>query len=105
MNAILPPLFTKWMELGEMDRELLPLLECVSCMVPRFAMHIAMHAEGIYTQCLKILSIHLQLQQANDPKYDRDFVIVALDLVGGLGEALGKRAVDEMLEGLTLQLF
>eukprot|EP00958_Prasinococcus_capsulatus_P023744 scaffold3600_cov387-Prasinococcus_capsulatus_cf.AAC.6 len=97
MNAILPPLFAKWTELGELDRELLPLLACVTSMVPAFARHIAVFAEGLYTQCLKILSVHLQLQQGNDPRFDRDFVISALDLLGSLGEALGMDTIPCLL--------
>lgn len=121
----MPPLIAKWNELKDEDKDLFPLLECLSSVATALQSGFLPYCEPVYQRCVTLvqktlaqamvtftLSVHLahtslivrrrtvpplpstllQMYSQQPDQYeapDKDFMIVALDLLSGLAEGLG----------------
>ncbi|VDM41758.1 unnamed protein product [Toxocara canis] len=94
VQTLMEPLMAKWSSLSDDDKELFPLLECLSSVAT--ALHVAFlpFCEPVFRRCTALIGRCLQqvqvaLERPNE--YDmpeKDFLIVALDLLSGLAEGL-----------------
>merc|ERR1719495_2477582 len=94
INLIMPPLIAKWNVLKDEDKDLFPLLECLSSIATALQDGFLPYCEPVYQRCVSLVEqtlnqhmAHLQnAEQFEQP--DKDFMIVALDLLSGLAEGL-----------------
>ncbi|XP_045481488.1 transportin-1 isoform X1 [Harmonia axyridis] len=94
INLLMPPLIHKWNVLKDEDKDLFPLLECLSSVATALQSGFLPYCEPVYCRCVSLvhhtLLLHVANQQ-NPEQYDapdKDFMIVALDLLSGLAEGL-----------------
>lgn len=88
---ILPHLFSKLAALPDGDREILPLLECVSTVAQVSGQQMQAYAEGAFNRCVDMADrMHAAAASGAYDKEEADeFVVSALDAVSGLVEGLG----------------
>ncbi|KAJ3131569.1 Transportin-1, partial [Physocladia obscura] len=100
---LLAPLVEKWKTINDEDREIFPLLECMSSVAISLGSGFKEMAPPVWERCLRIVQSTLQKQaQYNQAvaqhapeaveEPDMDFVIVALDLLSGVVQGLGEDA-------------
>ncbi|XP_072023726.1 transportin-1-like isoform X3 [Amphiura filiformis] len=95
INMLMPPLIEKWNTLKDEDKDLFPLLECLSSVATALQSGFLPYSEPVYQRCVSLTEkTLLQIAQecnanpdAMEPP-DKDFMIVALDLLSGLAEGL-----------------
>lgn len=94
IDILMPPLIEKWDSLSDDDRDLFPLLECLSSVTVALGEGFMPFAPPVFSRCISI--IHKTLIQLNtynqDPRLDapdKNFLITSLDLLSGLVEGLG----------------
>ncbi|EFA10900.2 Importin subunit beta-like Protein [Tribolium castaneum] len=94
ISMLMPPLIQKWNILKDEDKDLFPLLECLSSIATALQSGFLPYCEPVYCRCVSLVQHTLYLQMANmqNPDQfdapDKDFMIVALDLLSGLAEGL-----------------
>ena len=94
INMLMPPLIKKWNYLKDDDKDLFPLLECLSGVATALQSGFLPYCEPVYRRCLSLVEQTLQLAMMNSAHPDqidapnKDFMIVALDLLSGLAEGL-----------------
>uniref|UniRef100_A0A8C5FD70 Transportin 1 n=1 Tax=Gadus morhua TaxID=8049 RepID=A0A8C5FD70_GADMO len=95
IQMLMPPLIQKWNELKDEDKDLFPLLECLSSVATALQSGFLPYCEPVYQRCVNLVQKTLaqsMLHQSQPEQYeapDKDFMIVALDLLSGLAEGLG----------------
>ncbi|KAK4775281.1 hypothetical protein SAY86_010216 [Trapa natans] len=92
LNILMPPLFSKWQQLSDVDKDLFSLLECFTSIALALGSGFSQFAEPVFERCIRIVQI--QQQAKVDPaaagvQYDKEFVVCSLDLLSGLTEGLG----------------
>lgn len=100
-NTLMTPLLQKCQTLRDTDRELFPLLECISSVANALGPAFMPYCEPVFQRCLTLINSTLQQvildnsNHANDPTLngqqsdaDKDFLVVALDLVSELCEGI-----------------
>ncbi|EMR10996.1 hypothetical protein PNEG_00598 [Pneumocystis murina B123] len=94
IDLLMPPLIKKWDSLTDDDRNLFPLLECLSSVTVALGEGFMPFAPPVFSRCISI--IHKTLIQLNsynqDPRLDipdKNFLVTSLDLLSGLVEGLG----------------
>lgn len=91
----MPPLIEKWNGLRDEDKNLFPLLECLSSVATSLQTGFIPYCEPVYKRCLSLVKQtieHIELYNKQPDQYDmpdKDFMVVALDLLSGLAEGLG----------------
>ena len=87
-------LLQKWNALKDEDKDLFPLLECLSSVATALQEGFLPYCEPVFRRCVSLveqtLNQHLAHMQ-NSEQFelpDKDFMIVALDLLSGLAEGL-----------------
>ena len=63
LRTIMPPLVLKWQALGDTDRELLPLLECLTSLAQALGPAFEPYAEAMYERCMRIVAMQLQARR------------------------------------------
>ncbi|SCU86123.1 LADA_0D12442g1_1 [Lachancea dasiensis] len=101
MNPILPHLINKWSSLSDTDKELWPLLECLSYVAASLGEKFAPMAPEVYQRAWRILvhCVELETRSQHDPRVEvpeKDFTVTSLDLIDGLVQGLGS-ASQELL--------
>uniref|UniRef100_A0A3P8RH61 Transportin-1 n=1 Tax=Astatotilapia calliptera TaxID=8154 RepID=A0A3P8RH61_ASTCA len=95
IQMLMPPLIQKWNQLKDEDKDLFPLLECLSSVATALQSGFLPYCEPVYQRCVNLVQKTLaqsMLHQSQPEQYeapDKDFMIVALDLLSGLAEGLG----------------
>lgn len=113
IELLMPPIITKWNKLSDADRDLFPLLECLSSIAVALCEGFKPYCEAVYRRCLSLVEQNLQqaisynLDPHNNDAPNKDFMIAALDLLSGLAEGL-KGQITELVASsniidLTLQ--
>jgi len=96
IQKLMPPLIEKWNSLGDMDKNLFPLLECLSSVATALQGGFIPYCEPVYKRCLSLVKQTIDQSELfrNSPDQyempDKDFMVVALDLLSGLAEGLGQ---------------
>ncbi|KAI3642052.1 hypothetical protein MP228_011607 [Amoeboaphelidium protococcarum] len=94
INLLMPPLIVRWNTLSDDDPQLFPLLECLSIVAAALGSTFEPFSHPIYERCIKLIkqTITMQVMHQQNPgqmdEPDIDFLIVALDLVSGIVQAL-----------------
>ncbi|KAF5289606.1 hypothetical protein FQR65_LT11797 [Abscondita terminalis] len=94
ISLLMPPLIHKWNVLKDEDKDLFPLLECLSSVATALQSGFLPYCEPVYRRCVSLIQQTLYQHMANiqNPEQfeapDKDFMIVALDLLSGLAEGL-----------------
>ncbi|CAL9682276.1 unnamed protein product [Knipowitschia caucasica] len=102
IEMLMPPLIHKWNQLKDEDKDLFPLLECLSSVATALQSGFLPYCEPVYQRCVNLVQKTLaqaMLYQAQPDQYeppDKDFMIVALDLLSGLAEGLGE-TIDQLV--------
>ncbi|CAL9734689.1 importin subunit beta-2 [Monosporozyma servazzii] len=94
MQIVLPHLTNKWATLQDNDKELWPLLECLSCVVSSLGEKFLPMAPEVYTRAYRILvhCVEMETKSHDDPTIvvpEKDFTITSIDLIDGLVQGLG----------------
>ncbi|XP_011498759.1 PREDICTED: transportin-1 [Ceratosolen solmsi marchali] len=94
INLLMPPLINKWNVLKDEDKDLFPLLECLSSVASALQSGFLPYCEPVYRRCVSLVeqTLNRHLAYTQNPDHfeppDKDFMIVALDLLSGLAEGL-----------------
>ncbi|XP_069126883.1 transportin-1-like isoform X1 [Argopecten irradians] len=94
VNMLMPPLIQKWNVLKDEDKDLFPLLECLSSVATALQSGFLPYCEPVYRRCVSLVEQTLNqnyMSMSHPDRYeppDKDFMIVALDLLSGLAEGL-----------------
>jgi len=105
IEQLMPPLYAKWNDLRDDDRDLFPLLECLSSVATALGLGFQPYAQPVFERCIKLVDQTLR-NEAGYEEYEldasnKDFAIVALDLLSGLAEGLGK-IIEPFVENSNL---
>lgn len=101
-DMIMKPLLDKCQQIRDDDRELFPLLECISSVASALGPGFIAYAEPVYQRCISLinntlqqvvleqsnLAAHPHLNGASSSETDKDFLVVALDLISELIEGV-----------------
>ncbi|KAJ8923719.1 hypothetical protein NQ315_010300 [Exocentrus adspersus] len=107
INLLMPPLIHKWNILKDEDKDLFPLLECLSSVATALQSGFLPYCEPVYCRCVSLVHHTLCLHMANiqNPEQyeapDKDFMIVALDLLSGLAEGLNGH-IEKLVENSNI---
>lgn len=94
IQLLMPPLIEKWNMLKDEDKDLFPLLECLSSVATSLQSGFLPYCEPVFNRCVSLVSqtlaqSQLSLQQPEQFHMpDKEFMIVALDLLSGMTEGL-----------------
>ncbi|XP_033636471.1 transportin-1-like isoform X1 [Asterias rubens] len=103
INMLMPPLLDKWNSLKDEDKDLFPLLECLSSVATALQSGFLPYSEPVYQRCVSLTEKTLAQIAASDAHPDqveppdKDFMIVALDLLSGLAEGL-EAHIEKLVE-------
>jgi transportin-1 len=90
----MPPLIQKWNMLKDDDKDLFPLLECLSSIATALQSGFLPYCEPVYKRCISLIEQTINqdmVNNSNTGQYeqpDKERMIVALDLLSGLAEGL-----------------
>ncbi|XP_051159694.1 transportin-2 [Leptopilina boulardi] len=110
INLLMPPLINKWNVLKDEDKDLFPLLECLSSVATALQSGFLPYCEPVYRRCVSLVEQTLNQHIANtqSPEQfdapDKDFMIVALDLLSGLAEGLNGHMERLVVNSNIMQL-
>lgn len=96
INMLMPPLIQKWNMLKDEDKDLFPLLECLSSVATALQSGFLPYCEPVYKRCISLIqqtlnqdmNFHINAETTGYEQPDKEFMIVALDLLSGLAEGL-----------------
>ncbi|KAL0483290.1 transportin protein TNPO1 [Acrasis kona] len=98
---LMPPLINKWNQISDSDRNIFPLLDCLTGIAAALKTGFLHFAHPVYQRCLRLIS-NTYLQQADSKvEIDRDFVVCSLDLLSGMIEAL-QGNIESLIYGSDL---
>ena len=110
INLLMPPLIQKWNMLKDEDKDLFPLLECLSSVATALQSGFLPYCEPVYRRCISLIqqTLNQDLVSTTSPgQYespDKDFMIVALDLLSGLAEGLDMHIESLVVSSNIMQL-
>lgn len=109
IQILMPPLINKWNILTDEDRDLFPLLECLSSIAQALGHGFLDFAPPVFERCVKLIHRTIQQDQAHrqNPQVDipdKDFMIVALDLLSALAQGLAG-SVESLVASSQPNLF
>ncbi|CAF3726418.1 unnamed protein product, partial [Rotaria sordida] len=87
IQLLMPPLIERWNLLRNDDKDLFPLLECLSSIATALQTGFLPYCEPVFGRCILLVQQTLEANSGDTPA-DKDFMIVALDLLSGLAEGL-----------------
>ncbi|GMS84334.1 hypothetical protein PENTCL1PPCAC_6509 [Pristionchus entomophagus] len=104
MTALMAPLITKLQILPDEDRELFPLLECISSVATALGESFVPFCPIVFTRCASIVrrclekSYAHEMDRENVEAPDKDFMIVSLDLISGLISSIPVRHMESLID-------
>ncbi|CAB3404704.1 unnamed protein product [Caenorhabditis bovis] len=107
VQVLMPPLMNKWERLSDDDKELFPLLECISSVVSAMGMAFLPYIEPVFRRCITLIQKCIDqeqkhMQAPNEVEApETDFMIVALDLLSGLAESLPTQ-IERLSQGSNI---
>lgn len=99
IDLLLPPLLTKWSNLDDYDKDLWPLLECMSTIAANLGEAFINYSLPIYQRSIRILSMCIEMDkmakvQKGFDAPEKDFIVSSLDLIDGLILGLSKHSME-----------
>ncbi|KAI9501562.1 hypothetical protein GGI25_004044 [Coemansia spiralis] len=111
VQMLMPPILERWDNLQADDQHMFPLFECLSATALALGPGFKPYAQHIYDRSVQIVAETLQMcQQASQDSSieapNKDLVIVALDLISAVVQALGddSQSLIAQHNGIALQL-
>lgn len=110
INLLMPPLIQKWNMLKDEDKDLFPLLECLSSVATALQSGFLPYCEPVYRRCISLIqqTLNQEIASTTNPTQfespDKDFMIVALDLLSGLAEGLDVHIESLVMSSNIMQL-
>lgn len=111
INILMPPLIEKWNLLQDDDKDLFPLLECLSSIATALQSGFLPYSEPVYRRCISLIQQTINQQElantSNTGQYeqpDKERMIVALDLLSGLAEGLDGQIESLVVNSNIMQL-
>ncbi|KAL6423181.1 transportin-1 [Cataglyphis hispanica] len=110
INLLMPPLINKWNVLKDEDKDLFPLLECLSSVATALRSGFLPYCEPVYRRCVSLVeqTLNQHIASTQNPEQfeapDKDFMIVALDLLSGLAEGLDGHMERLVMNSNVMQL-
>jgi hypothetical protein len=102
LALLMPPLMAKWESIGDDDRLLSPLLECLSSVVIALGPGFTQYVPPVFQRCVRLVELMLQKQQAGQEEgTENDVIVCSLDLVSGLAEGQGG-SIESLVENSNL---
>lgn len=111
ISILMPALISRWNALSDSDRNLFPLLECLTSISTALGVGFQPFAQPVFQRCVKLIEMTIvQLnafrsappeQQEAMESPDKEFIVCALDLISGLAEGLGT-GVESLVKGSNL---
>eukprot|EP01111_Echinosteliopsis_oligospora_P010028 TRINITY_DN3042_c0_g1_i1.p1 TRINITY_DN3042_c0_g1~~TRINITY_DN3042_c0_g1_i1.p1 ORF type:complete len:473 (+),score=115.85 TRINITY_DN3042_c0_g1_i1:949-2367(+) len=96
---LMPPIINKWNALADNDRNLLPLLECLTAIALALGPGFLPFAQPVFVRCVRLIESTLVAlntyknappqEQGNMEHPDKEFMVCAIDLIAGMTEGLG----------------
>jgi len=105
--VFMPPLCARLSAHSPHDRDLIPLLECLTMVFASLGRQLDAYAPGLFSAAMSLLAAqqHVRTAAASGAapaaEYDRDLVVSALDLISGLAEGLGP-SIDPLVASSPL---
>ncbi|ORX49516.1 ARM repeat-containing protein [Hesseltinella vesiculosa] len=93
IQLVITPLIAKWQSTPDDDPDIFPLLECLSSVTSALGKAFKPFAEPVYNRCVSLVC--KTLEEAHQPgaeEPDKDYMVVALDLLSGIVQALNTDA-------------
>jgi len=102
ISLLMPCLINKWNQLADTDKNIFPLLDCLTGIASALKTGFLHFATPVYQRCLRLID-YTYKQQAMNPKteVDRDFIVCSLDLLSGVIEAL-QRNIEPLVHNSSL---
>ncbi|XP_076040729.1 transportin 1 [Oratosquilla oratoria] len=110
IQMLMPPLIEKWNVLKDEDKDLFPLLECLSSVATALQSGFLPYCGPVYQRCVSLVeqTLHQTMAHAQNPEQfeaaDKDFMIVSLDLLSGLAEGLNGHVGQLVAQSNIMQL-
>ncbi len=110
ISLLMPPLIQKWNTLKDEDKDLFPLLECLSSVATALQSGFLPYCEPVYRRCISLIqqTLNQEIASTTSPTQfespDKDFMIVALDLLSGLAEGLDAHIETLVMSSNIMQL-
>jgi len=105
INILLPPLIVRWNQFADDDRNLFPLLECLTSVAAALGVGFQNFAQPVYQRCIRLVESTLvkeAMARQNQGEYpDKEFMICALDLISGLADGL-TTSIESLVGGSNL---
>lgn len=97
MKILLPHLISKWSSMPDNDKELWPLLECLSYVATSLGEKFMPMAPDVYSRAFRILChcVELEAKSQQNPSLvvpEKDFIITSIDMIDGLVQGLGPQS-------------
>jgi len=107
VNILMPPLIEKWQRIGDDDKALLPLLECLTSISQALGRGFAPFAAPVFSRCIGLIEATLNAeaaaQQSGGELPDKEFVVCALDLISGMTEGMSEQ-IAPLVQSATPRL-
>ncbi|SSD61894.1 related to Importin subunit beta-2 [Saccharomycodes ludwigii] len=102
MSTVIPPLLNKWNVVTDTDKELWPLLECLSYVIISLGEFFLPLAPQVFSRVWFILCncVELEARSQQDPTVvvpEKDFEITSLDLIDGLIQGLNSSIENTLI--------
>ena len=103
----MPALMDKWRALEGPDPNLFPLLECLTSVALALGHGFYPYCEEVHQRCVYLVHSDMQAEAAhradpaNCPEPEKDFVIVALDLLSSITEGVGV-AIESLVKNTDI---
>jgi len=112
ISILMPALINKWNALSDSDRNLVPLLECLTSISTALGVGFQPFAQPVFQRCVKLIEMTVvqlnefrkatpEQQEATENPPDKEFIVCALDLISGLVEGLNT-GVESLVKGSNL---
>ncbi|KAJ1737218.1 hypothetical protein LPJ72_000673 [Coemansia sp. Benny D160-2] len=97
VQMLMPPIIERWDNLQPDDQHMFPIFECLSATALALGPGFKPYAEHVYRRCVQIITTTLQMcQQASQDTVieppSKDLIVVALDLISAIVQALGEES-------------
>jgi transportin-1 len=107
IQLLMPSLMDKWRALEGPDPNLFPLLECLTSVALALGHGFYPYCEEVHQRCVYLVHSDMQAEAAhradpaNNPEPEKDFVIVALDLLSSITEGVGV-AIESLVKNTDI---
>ncbi|EPS41322.1 hypothetical protein H072_4848 [Dactylellina haptotyla CBS 200.50] len=97
-ETLMRPLIRRYESVGDENRELFPLLECLSFVAQAMGEKFHPYAHPIFFRCLRLIHTNLEqaVRYAQNPELDepnKDYLITSLDLLSAIIQALHSQSL------------